>query len=143
MIQIRECRAEDFDAVVALLRQLWPRVHLELDTLRSTFDRSLSSDRQIYLCAVPDQEVVGFGSLTTKSNLWNPAAVGYVDEMVVDGEHQGRGIGTQILDRLISWARTQGCSRVELDSAFHRKDAHAFYEGRGFQSRALLFSMSL
>jgi GNAT superfamily N-acetyltransferase len=143
MIQIRACQAEDFEGVVALLRQLWPGKPLELDSLRSVYDRALTSDRQVYLCAVLDQQVVGFGSLTIKSNLWNEAFVGYVDEMVVDKAQRGRGVGTQILDHLISWARERGCNRIELDSAFHRKDAHAFYERRGFQSRAYLYSKLL
>lgn len=143
MIQIRKCRTDDFDSVVALLRQLWPGKPLDLASLRSTYDRSLAYERQIYLCAVCDQQTVGFGSLTIKSNLWNEAPIGYVDEMVTDVAHQGRGIGTQILDHHISWARERGCNRIELDSAFHRKDAHAFYEHRGFQSRAYLYSKLL
>lgn len=143
MIQIRKCGAEDFDGIVTLLRQLWPDKPLDLISIRSVYDRSLASDRQVYLCAVCDRQVVGFGSLTIKSNLWSEAFVGYVDEMVVDGEHRGRGIGTQILDHLISWARERGCNRFELDSAFHRMDAHAFYERCGFQSRAYLYSKLL
>jgi GNAT superfamily N-acetyltransferase len=89
---------------------------------------------------VSGQQVLGFGSLAIKSNLWNEASVGYVDEMVIDAAHRGRGIGTRILDHLASWARERGCNRIELDSAFHRKEAHAFYERRGFQSRAYLYS---
>jgi glucosamine-phosphate N-acetyltransferase len=143
MIQIQECRTEDFDGVVALLRQLWPGKPLDLVALRSVYDRALASDRQVYFCAVHQQQLVGFGSLTVKSNLWSEAFVGYVDEMVVDEAYRGRGIGTQMLDRLISCARERGCNRIELDSAFHRKDAHAFYERRGFQSRAYLYSKPL
>jgi len=143
MIQIRECKAEDFDGVVALLGQLWPGKQLDSVSLRRVYDRTLASNRQVYLCAESGQRVVGFGSLTIKSNLWNEAFVGFVDEMVVDGAHRGRGIGTQILDHLISWAHERGCNRIELDSAFHRKDAHTFYERRGFQSRAFLFSKLL
>lgn len=142
MVQIRECKAEDFDNVVALLCQLWPGKQLDSASLRRVYDRALASDRQVYLCAELDR-VVGFGSLAIKSNLWSESFVGYVDEMVVDGVHQGRGIGSQILDHLISWARERGCNRIELDSAFHRKGAHAFYERRGFQSRAFLFSKLL
>jgi glucosamine-phosphate N-acetyltransferase len=36
-----------------------------------------------------------------------------------------------------------GCKQFELDSAFHRKEAHAFYEQRRFERRALLFSKPL
>jgi GNAT superfamily N-acetyltransferase len=114
------------------LGQLWPGKPLDSISLRRVYERTLASDQQVYLCAVCDQQVVGFGSLTIKSNRWNEAFVGYVDEMVVDGAHRGRGIGTQLLDHLMSWAREHGCNRIELDSAFHRKEARAFYERRGF-----------
>ncbi len=142
-IQTRECRTEDFDSVVALLRQLWPDKQLDPVALRRVYDRTLASDRQVYLCAESGKQIVGFGSLTIKSNLWSEAFVGYVDELVVDEAHRGRGIGKQLLDHLISWARERGCNRIELDSAFHRKEAHAFYERQGFQSRAYLYSKLL
>lgn len=143
MIRIRECTAADFDNVVALLRQLWPGTPLDLGAVRSTFERALASPCQLYLCAESDQKVVGFGSLTTKSTLWNEALVGYVDEMVVDEGHRGKGIGSEILDHLTRWARDQGCNCIELDSAFHRKETHVFYERHGFQSYAYLYSKSL
>ncbi len=84
MIQIRECKAKDFDGVVALLGQLWPGKQLDPVSLRCVYDRSLASDRQVYLCAESGQRVVGFGSLTIKSNLWSESFVGYVDEMIVE-----------------------------------------------------------
>ena len=142
-IEMRPCGTTDFEGVLALLRQLWPNKTLDSESLRKVYERALASDRQVYLSAGCDGRIVGFGSLSIKSNLWNEAFVGFVDEMVVDEAHRGRGIGTQILDHLISWARDRGCNRIELDSAFHRKDAHAFYERRGFQSRAYLFSKLL
>ena len=92
MIQIRECGAEDFDGIIVLLRQLWPGKVIDLVSLRCVYDRALTSDQQVYLCAVRDQQAVGFGSLAIKSNLWNEAPVGYVNEMVVDGAHRGRGV---------------------------------------------------
>jgi len=137
------CKAEDFEGIVALLGQLWPGKPLDPVALRRVYDRTLASDHQMYLCAASARRVVGFGSLTLKSNLWSEALVGFVDEMVVDRAHQGQGIGTQILDQLTAWARKRGCNRIELDSAFHRKEAHAFYEHRGFQSRAYLYSKLL
>jgi len=93
---------------------------------------------------VCDQQIVGFGSLTIKSSLkWSETLIGSVDEMVVEEACRGRGIGTQILNRLISSARERGCSRIELTSAFHRKEAHAFYEHRGFKSGAYFYSKML
>ena len=43
----------------------------------------------------------------------------------------------------IKLAIESGCASIELDSAFHREDAHRFYESQGFENRAFLFSKSL
>jgi GNAT superfamily N-acetyltransferase len=69
--------------------------------------------------------------------------LGHVDELVVDSNHRGRGIGTQLLKHLVTYAQQKGCRRVELDSAFHRLEAHKFYKQQGFEDRALLFSRVL
>jgi GNAT superfamily N-acetyltransferase len=63
--------------------------------------------------------------------------------LIVDVQYQGRGIGTSLLAWISHEAAKSGCSRIELDSAFHRKDAHKFYEAQGFENRAFLFSKVL
>ena len=143
MIQIRDCHSEDFDAVVRLLRQLWPDKQLDTASLRRVYDRGLGSAEQVYVCATQGQRIIGFGSLTLKNNLWQEGFVGHVDELVVDRECQGRRFGTRLLEHLVVLAKQRGCRRVELDSAFHRKQAHQFYELQGFKNRAFLFSKEL
>lgn len=143
MIQIRPCRVEDFEDVVRLLRQLWPDKPLDYASLQTVFGRALASESQVYLCATDGQHVVGFGSLTLKNNLWQEGYLAHIDELVVDSEYRGRGAGTLLLDQLIVVAREKGCRRVELDSAFHRKQAHQFYEQHDFQNRGFLFSREL
>jgi len=142
MISVKPCGAEDFDSVIALLRQLWPEKVLDVPALRKVYDAALVSDRQRYVCAVDGQRIVGFGSLTIKSNLYH-AVVGYVDELVVDDSYRGSGVGTLLLDHLTACAQARGCKRIELDCAFHRKDSHAFYERRGYQRRAYVFTKEL
>jgi ribosomal protein S18 acetylase RimI-like enzyme len=99
MIEMRKCRAEDFDAILPLLRQLYPDKPFDLPSLQRAYDRSLASDQLVFLCADCDQRVIGFGSLTIKSNLlWCETLIGYVSDMVVDRAYRSRGIGSQILD---------------------------------------------
>ena len=143
MAQIRQCRSEDFPAVMELLRQLWPDKCLDTPALRTVYDRALTSDQQLYICAAEGERVVAFGSLTLKNNLWQEGFLGHVDELVVDNAHRGRRIGTHLLEHLVAIAQRRGCRRVELDSAFHRKKAHEFYERQGFKNRAFLFSKKL
>lgn len=143
MIQIRQCQKEDFEHVVQLLRQLWPDSRLDIASLQTVFSRALTSESQVYLCAYDECRVIGFGSLTLKNNLWQQGYLGHVDELVVDGEHRGQGVGKQLLEHLILVARQRGCRRIELDSAFHRKRTHEFYEKQGFENRAYLLSKGI
>lgn len=144
VVEIRKCKAEDFDVILPLLHQLYPDKTFDLALLQCAYGRLLVSEQWVFLCAVRDQLVIGFGSLTIKTNLlWCGTLIGYVNDMVVDGEYRGRRIGTQILDGLISWARERGCNRIELNASFERKAAHAFYEHRGFKCGAYFYSKLL
>jgi glucosamine-phosphate N-acetyltransferase len=143
MAQLRPCCREDFDGVLALLRQLWPDKPLDPAALRAVFENALTAGNPVYLCSTEDGKIVGFGSLTVRSSLWQEGQIGHVDELVVDAACRGRGIGTQLLEGLVALAKAKGCRRVELDSALHRGEAHRFYEKQGFENRAFLFSKIL
>jgi glucosamine-phosphate N-acetyltransferase len=143
MVEVRACRREDFPHVLRLLKQLWPDARLDEAKLRAVYDLALASDHHRYLCAVDGQRVVGFGSLSLKNSLWQQGCFAHIDELIVEESSRGHGIGTLLLDRLASEAAGMGCSAVELDSAYHRKEAHAFYRKRGFADRAYLFSKAL
>ena len=58
-------------------------------SLRPIFDRALASAVQNYVCATDEEKVIGFGSLTLKSNLWQAGLLGHIDELVVDATHRG------------------------------------------------------
>jgi GNAT superfamily N-acetyltransferase len=142
-IRIRPSRPQDFDDILVLLGQLWPGKQLNPQALREVYERGLTSQAQVYLSAVERERVIGFCSLTIKNNLWQEGNLGHVDELVVEEAHRGGGIGNMLLDRITLAAREAGCKRLELDSAFHRKPAHEFYEKKGFANRAYLFSKVL
>jgi glucosamine-phosphate N-acetyltransferase len=141
--QIRECCEADFDQILLLLKQLWPSRELDPAALLFVYSNGLASAAQRYICAVENGRVVGFCSLTLKNNLWQAGYVGHIDELIVDVHYRGRGIGTALLARISQEAVKSGCSRIELDSAFHRKEAHQFYAAHGFENRAYLFSKTL
>jgi glucosamine-phosphate N-acetyltransferase len=143
VLNIRPCSMDDFDAVARLLRQLWPERHLDVDSLRTVFGQAITSDPQVFLCVVSGQGVIGFASLSVRNSLWQEGKLGHVDELVVDAEHRNRGVGTRLLEHLVALARQRGCRRMELDSAFHRKDSHQFYERHGFENGAFHFSKTL
>jgi GNAT superfamily N-acetyltransferase len=62
-----------------------------------------------------------------------------VTALVVAPEAQGHGIGRLLLRDAERRARTGGAARLEVTSAGHRTDAHAFYRACGFSEGAVRF----
>ena len=140
---IRRCARGDLPAVVDLFRQDWPCAEAPEARFRDRFERGLASPRQRYLCAEVDSRVVGFGSLTLNHSLRQAGPVGRLDDLVVDRDYRCRGVATLLVQAIEEIAVGAGCSRLDLDCAFHRKDEHAFFEQRRYERRALLFSKTL
>jgi len=143
MLQIRPANPNDFDELLVLFRQLWPAKTIIEEQLRAVFIKVIATPYKKYFCALSDGRVVGLGAISFKDNLWQEGVVAYVEELVVLDSSRGQGIGTELLNHLFVLAREHKCKRIELDSAFHRLDAHRLYERVGFEKRAFLFSKML
>ena len=142
-LQIRSCKLDDFASIFSLFKQLWPNLELDYAGLYAVYARALSSEVQHLIVGVQEDRIVGFCSLSLKNNFWKPGCIGNVDELVVDENYRGQGIGKKLINRIEEIAISNQCKQIELDSAFHRKEAHHFYESIGYKSRAYLFTKSL
>jgi GNAT superfamily N-acetyltransferase len=134
---------DDFDAVMLLLRQLWPGTRLNREKIRAAYVESLGNTNYGYFIAKAGGKPVGLVSYMYVRSLWQPRLLCQINELVVDSEMRGLGIGTILLNKVVSMARRHRCARVELDSGFFRKSAHKFYVDKGFEKRAFLFSKKL
>ncbi len=142
-VRIRSAEIKDFGGIYPLLQQLRPDKELNKNDLMEVFYRGVKSHKDEYFCAEINGEIVGFCSLAVKNSLWQEGYIGYICEMVVGLPFRNQGIGTTLLKTSIEAAKKKGCRRIELDSAFHRGEAHQFYEKCGFEKRAYLFSKEL
>jgi glucosamine-phosphate N-acetyltransferase len=143
MWTIRFCSDADFEAVLGLLAELWPGRRLDEASIRAVYGRALASETQFYLCAEDAGQTVGFCSVSVKSNLWQAGYLAHIDEFVVAERYRRKGIGRALLAAAVKLAASKNCVRIELDSGFHREEAHRFYESYGFEKRAYLFSKSV
>ena len=84
------------------------------------------------------------GTISPGRRRWDASGnLGHIDELIVDKKFRGQGIGQSLLEKMTEIARENDCKRIELDSAFNRREAHVFYEKSGFENRAYLFSKKL
>lgn len=147
---IRPAEMGDFSAVLPLLQQLWPKRPLVEEVMRRTYEAGLRSETRAYYVGVLPAGakgdigevvaggvvaggVVAFGTLVWGENFWHSAfGAAVLEELVVHERARGHGIGAKMLEHIVEDAKTKGLELVELTSAAHRVEAHAFYEKRGF-----------
>ncbi len=58
-----------------------------------------------------------------------------MDGIVVDAAYRGQGIGAELLDGIIEYARDQGYERVRLDVIDTNPRAKALYQRKGFEAK--------
>lgn len=68
------------------------------------------------------------------------AEIGYITNVHTKEEYRNKGIGTQLLKKVIEWAKTSG---IELLFLWPSKRAAAFYERAGFSSQNEIVELTL
>jgi len=143
MIQTRECTKNDFHHIKRLLFQLWPDLYDDENYLKNIFEKRIDKKSHFLICAEEDDSIIGFCSLVVKNTFLVNGLYGQIDEVVVDDTLRNKGIGKILLDEVIKIAMKAGCRMIELNTAFHRVNAHKFYEKYGFKKVAFVFSMDI
>ncbi|HZH44690.1 MAG TPA: GNAT family N-acetyltransferase [Lysobacter sp.] len=106
--------------------------------------RAVQADpRQQLLLACVDGEGAGLLGLDVLYYLPLGAPTCRITALVVAPDAQRNGIGRRLVREAERRARLAGASRLELTSAAHRAEAHAFYRALGFTEGALRFVKAL
>jgi GNAT superfamily N-acetyltransferase len=119
-----------------------------VDVLAPRLRRLLAGEDTIAILAgVP---AVAVGLVTFRPNVWYAGQVALLDELYVVPTLRGQGIGSTIIEYLMSCARAMGVDLVEINVDEGDVDAQRFYERHGFSStdpgtneRAFYYSQEL
>ena len=90
-----------------------------------------SSTTFAILAGVP---AVGVALVTLRSNVWYDGRVALLDELYVAPDRRDRGIGTAMIDELLSYAATHDVDLIEINVDEGDIDAQRFYVRHGFSS---------
>ncbi len=129
---VRKKRIMNLEHIVGLFRQLWP--HKSPQELQEKKRLLWRKSTRIFL-AKEEGEVLGF--VTFRPKLFG--LITYVPELVVDKDARGKGIGKNLLKKIIAYARKRPCLGVFLASAMKRRESHRFYKKNGFRNLGSLF----
>lgn len=140
---VRAASSADAQALAALLQQLGsdePRADPALLALRLN---ELPHSREV-LVAERDGQLLGTCTLNLIEHLaHNFARSGVVEDVVVDADARGLGVGRALMAKAAERARAWGCYKLALSSNQSREAAQRFYEGLGFKPHGISLALRL
>jgi ribosomal protein S18 acetylase RimI-like enzyme len=140
---IRDARPDDLEALVALLEALFSiEEDFDVDEARQRRGLSMMLDgcgkHRCVKVAEADGRVVGMCSaqmlISTAMGGWGAM----VEDMVVAAPHRGEGIGRQLMDAIVHWARARGLTRLQLLADRTNFSALDFYDRMGWHPTRLI-----
>jgi ribosomal protein S18 acetylase RimI-like enzyme len=137
---IRLASVADAEVISALFTQLGHPAGAE--EVAARLERFAQAGEEA-LVAELDGEVVGVTALSVMRTLHRPTSVGRMSVLVVSEVVRGRGIGRALVAAAEARLAERGCALVEVTSNQQRVQAHAFYEGLGYQKTSFRFFKAL
>lgn len=122
-MKIRRLINSDIDQVINLL----------VSSFNSRYNNppiigTLSNPKSIFIVVEINNIIVGVASLYIIEKLTRK--MGLIEDVAVDSNYRGKGIGIKLIQNLTSEAKNMGCDKIVLNSS---KDNISFYEKSGFK----------
>ena len=155
-MEIRFADIQDVSGILELLRQVG-QVHYEgrPDIFRSDAQKygasqiiaMLNSSKTPIFVAVEEQKVLGYCFCKVKAYeneiVVNDHVELYIDDLCIDENCRGRGIGTALYHETLRYAKMRGCYNVTLNVWSFNESALAFYKKCGRKPQRLFMETIL
>lgn len=134
-ISIRPAVAEDLDLVIGFIRALagYERLADAVVLDRQTLRRHLFGDKPMAEVLIGELDGVarGFALFFHNFSTFEGKPGIYLEDLFVDPEARGAGLGKALLARLAQLAMARGCARLEWSVLDWNEPAIAFYKSLG------------
>lgn len=144
-MRVRDARPGDLDRLLDLYASLGgPRGDIPVANGKAEdlFTRVLLDPNQRTLVAEVYGEVVGTLVIVIVPNLAHGGApFAVVENVVVDEEYRGEGVGRALIEEAMKLAREAGAYKLALCSNGERSEAHGFYRSMGFEETHVGFEV--
>lgn len=139
---IRIANIKDIADVSALYRQYiednYPHrtVKYSSEQYRDIYQLIIEVDHADFVVLTRQGILVGFSLINTKINVFGGGRTFEVTDLFIKPEHQGNGLGAQLLHFIYSHAIEQEVSRIELcvPSSSEEEFPYTWYRSEGFET---------
>jgi ribosomal protein S18 acetylase RimI-like enzyme len=140
-MKIRTATKDDIPVMAELLHELYaievdftPDFAVQSRGLNLMMDRG---DAEIFVAEMKGR-VVGMSTVQVHVSTAKGSKVGVVEDVVIDIDYRGQGIGSAILRRIEEWAMVHGLARLQLLADRDNHPALGFYRRQGWHSTNLV-----
>jgi len=130
-ITIREIKADDFPGLITLFTE-FATFEKTPEKMTNTVDR-MTVEQEFFngFVALNDsEEIVGYVTHFFAYYTWIGKSL-YMDDLYVKEEFRGHGIGTELINKVIEYAKTTNCQKVKWQVSEWNKPAIDFYKSLG------------
>ena len=129
-IIIRQSTPTDFPSIFSLIKEF---AHFQKTPEKVSITlEQMQAEQNVFQCfvAVADSEIVGFASFFFAYYSWSGKAL-YLDDLYVQQPFRHHKIGSQLLDTVIDFAKTNHCKKVRWLVSKWNDNAICFYQKMG------------
>jgi PhnO protein len=130
-IGIRKVGNQDLDFVYKSICEL-ENEELDFEVFAAIFNENIANPYNFYLIAENENEGVGFISFHTQNLLHHCGRVGEVQEFFINENHRGKGIGRQLIEKIMQYAEENKLKSIEVTTNRRRVQNVLIYENLGF-----------
>lgn len=137
-MKIERVNRNDFNKIISMLQDISafvPEQHLE----NEIWNNFINQDNVEGFSFFKDNVLVGYGSIVFEIKI-RGGKMGHIEDIVVNEDFRGLGIGYKIIKHLVNQAKKNGCYKVSLSC---KENNIKFYEKCGFVNDGITMQKQL
>jgi GNAT superfamily N-acetyltransferase len=135
---IRIAEKKDSEAIKKLVK-----AHAKFEKASALSDNNLDKlinyifSTDVVKCLVVElnNEIVGYATFMKQFSTWDANYYIYLDCLYLGKKTRGKGIGTQIMDKIRVYAKSINCSEIQWQTPDFNKEGIDFYKKLGADSK--------
>jgi GNAT superfamily N-acetyltransferase len=135
-VQVRIAELADAPVIarlIAAFRDYYREDEPTDDTIRRIVRRLVRSEEAEFLLI--GDPPIGVAQLRFRNSIWTDAPDCWLEDLFIDREARGGGVGRRLVEACVERARQKGSRRIQLDCNERNSNALSLYEAVGFSSR--------